>query len=165
MQDLHSTRLREEFKRMLHNYDALLPGAEGTPYEGGVWKINVVLPPEYPFKPVIANFITPIWHPNVAVGGRQWQWGSNVCLSLINWHNQGKLGGWKETITLPTVVEHIAMMLQVYWTTSEMEFPEYLVDPRDPFNPEAGQQMLNNFELFYNTAREWTEKYARGTKF
>ena len=181
MQDLHSTRLREELKRMLktfppqtsnikwrivegdlHKYELLLPGPEDTPYSGGTWKITADLPQEYPFKPPITNFITPIYHPNVAVGGRMWEWGSNVCLSLVNWNNQGKLGGWKETLTLPTVVEHLMMMLEVYRTSDQGEFPEYLVDPRDPFNPEAGEQMLNDFELFYKTARQWTEQHAIG---
>ncbi|NHJ00523.1 MAG: ubiquitin-conjugating enzyme E2 [Candidatus Heimdallarchaeota archaeon] len=180
MQDLHSRRLREEFKRMLktyppktstikwqiinnnlHHYKAIIKGKVGTPYENGKWEIKVELPPEYPFRPPIVNFITQIWHPNIAIGRTQWKWGSNVCLSLINWNNIGKVGGWKETITLPSVFEHIEMMLDVYQVTQEGEFPEYLVDPNDPFNPEAGKQMREKFDLYWNNAIEWTQKYAQ----
>ncbi len=176
-QDLHSTRLRSEFKAMLKSYppgrssvswklidrdlskyELIISGKKGTPYEGGSWKVTIDLPSEYPFKPPIINFRTPIWHANLAIGDMRWKWGSNVCLSLINWNNAGKPGGWKETITLPSVVEHLEMMLDVFPT--EGEFPEYLVDPRDPFNKEAGEQMLKNFDLYFQTAKEWTKKHA-----
>ena len=177
--DLHSTRLRAEFKAMLRTYspsdqssipwqlkerhlaqyELNIRGKEGTPYEGGIWTVTIDLPPEYPFKPPVVNFQDPIWHPNIAVGEMRWKWGSNVCLSLVNWNNQGKPGGWKETITLPSVVEHLEMMLDVF-PAVEGDFPEYLVDPKDPFNTEAGEQMLNNFDLFFRTAREWTKKHA-----
>ena len=179
MQDLHSRRLREEFKRMLktfppktsqmkwkvvnndlHHYQATIFGKKGTPFESGKWEITVDLPPEYPFKPPIVNFQTPIWHPNIAIGNTRWNWGSNVCLSLVNWNNLGKPGGWKETITLPSVFEHIEMMLDIYQSVEEGDFPEYLVDPGDPFNPEAGKEMQENFDLFWKKSVEWTKKYA-----
>ncbi len=179
MQDLHSRRLREEFKRMLkvfppktsqikwkiinndlHHYKAWIKGKKDTPYEDGVWETTIDLPPEFPFKPPITNFVTPIYHPNIATGKTQWKWGSNVCLSLVNWNNIGKPGGWKETITLPSVFEHIEMMLDVYRATGDEDFPEYLVDPNDPFNPEAGKLMITNFDQYWNIAKEWTKKNA-----
>lgn len=181
MSDLHSRRLREEFKRMLkvyppkknksikwrieqngdlHHYSAIIKGKKGTPYEDGSWKITIDLPSEYPFKPPIVNFITPIWHPNIAIGKTAWKWGSNVCLSLVNWNNIGELGGWKKTITLPSVFEHIEMMLDVYQQAGSGDFPEYLVDPGDPFNKEAGKQMLEDFGEFWDHAVKWTKKYS-----
>ncbi|MFW9780006.1 MAG: ubiquitin-conjugating enzyme E2 variant [Candidatus Heimdallarchaeota archaeon] len=179
MQDLHSRRLREEFKRMLkvyppktspiqwkivnndlHHYRAWIKGREGTPYEGGTWEIAVELPPSYPFKPPVCNFVTQIYHPNIAVGETRWKWGSNVCLSLVNWNNLGQTGGWKETITLPSVFEHLEMMLEVYQTTGTDDFPEYLVDPNDPFNPDAGKEMREEFSTFWNKAVTWTKKFA-----
>ncbi len=179
MQDLHSRRLREEFKRMLktyppknslirwqivdndlHHYKAWIKGKKGTPYEGGTWEITVDLPNEYPFKPPLVNFITPIYHPNISVGETRWKWGSNVCLSLVNWNNYGKPGGWKETITLPSVFEHIDMMLDIYHATGTNDFPEYLVDPRDPFNREAGELMRTNFNSFWKKAAEWSKTHA-----
>ena len=144
----------------LHHYKAWIKGKKDTPYENGRWEINVSLPPEYPFKPPICNFITPIYHPNIAIGKTQWKWGSNVCLSLVNWNNMGKPGGWKETITLPSVFEHIEMMLDVYRASGTEDFPEYLVDPNDPFNIEAGKLMKSNFGEYWNIAKEWTIKHA-----
>ncbi len=79
----------------------------------------------------------------------------------MNWNNLGKSGGWKETITLPSVFEHIEMMLDVYRTQGDVNFPEYLVDPNDPFNAEAGEKMKTNFDMFWRTAEEWTNKHAK----
>jgi len=182
MNDPHFRRLRAEFSRLikqfhphssaikwqvltndLHKYVFWINGPPQTPYQEGTWEITIELPPEYPIKPPIVNFITPIWHPNIAIGGRHWQWGSNVCLSLINWNTVGKLGGWKPTIFLITVVEHLELMLGVFKANVGDEYPEYIVNPKDPFNKEAGMQMLNDWELFEKNARAWTQKYAQNT--
>lgn len=42
------------------------PGPPGTPYEGGVFKIDIRIPTEYPFRPPVMKFETKIWHPNVS---------------------------------------------------------------------------------------------------
>ena len=41
-------------------------GSEGTPYEGGVFDIDIVIPQQYPFEPPKMKFITKIWHPNIS---------------------------------------------------------------------------------------------------
>lgn len=41
-------------------------GPPGTPYEGGLYKIDVRIPSDYPFKPPIMKFETKVWHPNVS---------------------------------------------------------------------------------------------------
>ncbi|MHA1917645.1 MAG: ubiquitin-conjugating enzyme family protein [Candidatus Ranarchaeia archaeon] len=183
MGDPHFRRLRAEFGRLirqfhpetsktkwkvltndLHKYVFWIHGYPNTPYEGGVWEIHIELPPEYPIKPPIVNFVTKIWHPNIAVGGRKYQWGSNVCLSLINWNIAGKEGGWKPTIFLTTVVEHLDMMLEVYKAAPGDEYPEYIVNPSDPFNKQAGVQMLNNWDFFEKTASDWKQKHAMSVK-
>jgi hypothetical protein len=53
------------------------------------------------------------------------------------------------------------MMLDVYQSSGDSDFPEYLVDPGDPFNPEAGKSMQSNFDTFWEKAVEWTEKYGK----
>lgn len=42
------------------------PGPLGTPYEGGVYKIDIRIPNEYPFRPPVMKFETKVWHPNVS---------------------------------------------------------------------------------------------------
>jgi ubiquitin-conjugating enzyme (huntingtin interacting protein 2) len=41
-------------------------GPSGTPFEGGVYDINIQIPNEYPFKPPVMKFATKIWHPNIS---------------------------------------------------------------------------------------------------
>ena len=41
-------------------------GPPGTPYEDGLYKIDVRIPSDYPFKPPIMRFETKVWHPNVS---------------------------------------------------------------------------------------------------
>ena len=43
-----------------------ITGPEGTPYEGGVFDVDIIIPTEYPFEPPKMKFITKIWHPNVS---------------------------------------------------------------------------------------------------
>jgi len=174
---LSQKRLVAEFKRMmkefppgkspvkwriiendLRRYEVKIRGKPGTPYEGGVFRMRIELPEEYPMKPPIVNALTKIWHPNIAVD-RQYKWGSNVCHSLINWDNIGKVGGWKPTIFLPTVVEHLEMMLELREAENN-QYPLYIVNPDDPFNLEAGLQLKKDYKKFEKKAKEWTKKYA-----
>ena len=43
-----------------------ITGPEGTPYEGGVFDVDILIPREYPFEPPKMKFITRIWHPNIS---------------------------------------------------------------------------------------------------
>jgi ubiquitin-protein ligase len=43
-----------------------IKGPEGTPYEGGIFQINIIIPKQYPFEPPKMNFHTKIWHPNIS---------------------------------------------------------------------------------------------------
>jgi ubiquitin-conjugating enzyme E2 A len=47
-----------------------------TDWEGGVFKIALTVPEEYPMEPPTARFLTPIFHPNVYTDGR-------VCVNVL----------------------------------------------------------------------------------
>lgn len=42
------------------------PGPEGTPYEGGRFRVDIKIPTEYPFRPPVMKFDTKVWHPNIS---------------------------------------------------------------------------------------------------
>lgn len=42
------------------------PGPPDTPYAGGTFQIDIVIPDNYPFKSPVMKFDTKIWHPNVS---------------------------------------------------------------------------------------------------
>lgn len=51
----------------LTHWIAVLKGVEGTPYEGGQWKIDVKIPTNYPHTAPTMRFLTPICHPNIHI--------------------------------------------------------------------------------------------------
>lgn len=50
----------------LRHFEGVLPGPKDSVYEGGVWRVDIVLPKNYPFEPPKMKYITPLWHPNVS---------------------------------------------------------------------------------------------------
>lgn len=50
----------------LVNLQGTIVGPQGTPFEGGTFLINIVIPPGYPFEPPKMKFVTKIWHPNIS---------------------------------------------------------------------------------------------------
>jgi ubiquitin-conjugating enzyme E2 S len=53
----------------------------GTPYEGGLFRMRLSLPPDFPASPPKGSFLTQIWHPNVSKGGE-------ICVNVL------KVRGW-----------------------------------------------------------------------
>lgn len=48
----------------LLNWEALIQGPEGTPFEGGVFPAELKFPNDYPLSPPTMKFLGEIWHPN-----------------------------------------------------------------------------------------------------
>lgn len=69
----------------LTQLNVLLTGAPGTPYDGGLWKLNLKIPHDYPKNPPKAYFKTKIWHPNVEESN------GSVCLDTLKRDWQPKL--------------------------------------------------------------------------
>ena len=53
-------------------------GPKGTPYEGGLYTIEIKFDNDYPISKPLCRFITSIWHPNIMTGS------GNICLDFIN---------------------------------------------------------------------------------
>ena len=63
------------------NVTGTIAGPAGSPYEGGIFNLEIKIPNDYPFKPPKVRFITRIWHPNISSDTGQ------ICLDLLgyNW--------------------------------------------------------------------------------
>ena len=52
-------------------------GPSDSPFQGGVFFLNIHFPSDYPFKPPKVSFTTRIYHPNVNSNG-------SICLDILN---------------------------------------------------------------------------------
>ena len=83
----------------LMKWNAGIPGKEGTPWEGGLYKLELNFPAGYPSKPPKCMFNPVIFHPNVYPSG-------TVCLSILN---EGK--DWKPSISMKQILLGIQDLL------------------------------------------------------
>ncbi|KAG7562706.1 hypothetical protein FFLO_01866 [Filobasidium floriforme] len=60
-----------------YEWEALVVGPEGTPYEGGVFCAKLSFPKDYPLNPFKMVFDPPVYHPNVYSNGE-------VCISILH---------------------------------------------------------------------------------
>jgi ubiquitin-conjugating enzyme E2 D/E len=60
----------------LRNCLASMEGAPETPYEGGIFWLHIDFPEDYPLKPPIVTFLTPVYHPNIDQHGR-------ICIDIL----------------------------------------------------------------------------------
>ncbi|KAL3896913.1 MAG: hypothetical protein SGCHY_003768 [Lobulomycetales sp.] len=61
----------------LLSWTAGIPGKPDTPWEGGLYKLSLVFPVDYPAKPPKCKFTPVLFHPNIYPSG-------TVCLSILN---------------------------------------------------------------------------------
>ncbi|CAK1554201.1 unnamed protein product [Leptosia nina] len=113
-----------------------IAGPPDTPYEGGLFKLEIKIPETYPFNPPKVRFITKVWHPNVSsVTGA-------ICLDILK-------DQWAAALTLRTVLLSIQALLAS-------------AEPNDPQDAVVARQYIENEPLFELTARHWTNVYANG---
>jgi ubiquitin-conjugating enzyme (huntingtin interacting protein 2) len=110
-------------------------GPEDTPYHKGLFKVDIVIPSDYPFTPPKMKFLTKIWHPNVSS-----QTGA-ICLDILK-------DAWSPALTIKTAL----LSLQALMCAPE---------PSDPQDAEVAGMYQNNHEQWVSTAKFWTESYAR----
>jgi ubiquitin-protein ligase len=108
-------------------------GPEGTPYEGGIFEIDIAIPQTYPNVPPLIRFVSKIFHPNIDRNGQ-------ICLNILR---SPPNGDWKPSINLPKAV------LSVHSLLSDP-------NPLDPLDAEAGLMYTENHSKFVDTARAWT---------
>ena len=48
----------------IFKWDVWIEGPSDTPYAGGVFKLRLEFPPDFPLNPPTLHFISDFWHPN-----------------------------------------------------------------------------------------------------
>ena len=48
------------------HWEVILPGPTQSPFENGVFVLDLQFPTDYPFKPPKMKYDTKIWHPNIS---------------------------------------------------------------------------------------------------
>lgn len=114
-------------------WDAVINGPEDSPYSGGTFKLEIKFSTEYPFKPPLVKFITPIYHPNINSHG-------DICLDILK--NQ-----WSPALKITKVLLSIMALL------SEP-------NPDDPLVVDIANLYKKDREKYNSTATSWTKKHA-----
>ena len=122
-------------------------GPKNTPYEGGVFTININFPEDYPNHGPEFKFVNKIYHLNVDPRRDL----GHISLSTINdWRVRGKV------YNLPTYnVKHALYDIFCLFYNQGIE---------DAYEEDMAYQYRYNKEKFDKIAKEWTEKYAKVKK-
>ena len=114
-------------------WTATIMGPDDSPYQGGVFFLNIAFPTDYPFKPPKCSFTTRIYHPNINANGA-------ICLDILK-------DQWSPALTISKVLLSISSLLTD-------------PNPDDPLVPDIAHLCKTNKRRYEEMAREWTRQYA-----
>ena len=126
---------------------ATIIGPDKSPYESGIFFLNVTFSYNYPFKPPKIKFLTKIYHPNINSNG-------NICLDILK-------DNWSPALTISKVLLSKAKQIQKARGVKAEEFTEddlgqfrqyyirqnnSILVPRKSFNSHSGA--FENHDVF-----------------
>ena len=117
----------------IFTWQATLMGPSASPYQGGVFILNIKFPPNYPFKPPRITFVTKVYHPNINKLGQ-------ICLDILK-------DQWSPILTITKILLSISCLL------SEP-------NPDDPLEPEIAYIMINDYEKFKINVKKYIDEYS-----
>ncbi|THV98979.1 hypothetical protein D6C86_00090 [Aureobasidium pullulans] len=120
--------------KMMSDYEVTLVN-DNTPFQGGLWKIHVELPDQYPYKSPSIGFVNRIFHPNID------ELSGSVCLDVIN-------QTWSPMYEMVNIFEVFLPQL--------LRYP----NPTDPLNGEAAALMMREPKSYEAKVKEYVTKYA-----
>ena len=116
-------------------WEAMIFGPADSPFQGGVFRLYIRFPSEYPFKPPIITFKTKIYHPNINAAG-------GICLDILKQQ-------WSPALSISKVLLSILSLLTD-------------ANPKDPLVPEIARLYESDRAAYDAKARDWTQTYAQG---
>ena len=117
----------------IFHLQGFIRGPKDSPYENGMFKLDIVFPIEYPFKPPKIKFVTKIFHPNISSTG-------SICLSILK-------DEWSACLKIGDVLLSIISLLTD-------------PNPDDPLRPDLATLYTTNIDAFNKQARAETLQYA-----
>ena len=151
MKSKNTRKERDVMKLLMSNYEVtitdennhndfyvLFSGPSDSPYEGGIWKVHVQLPENYPYKSPSIGFVNKMFHPNVDEAS------GTICLDVIN-------QTWSPMFDLINIFDVFLPQLLLY------------PNPSDPLNGEAAKLMQKDIKKYNERIKEYVKKYASDT--
>ena len=114
-------------------FNVIISGPSDSPYEGGIFRLELFLPADYPMGPPKVRFLSKLYHPNVDRIGR-------ICLDILK-------KTWSPALQIRTVLLSIQALLSA-------------PNPDDPLDNNIAEHWKRDENDAHNTAREWTRQYA-----
>ncbi|KRZ15051.1 Ubiquitin-conjugating enzyme E2 N, partial [Trichinella zimbabwensis] len=116
-------------------FHVVVAGPQSSPFEGGMFKLELFLPEEYPMAAPKVRFMTKIYHPNIDKLGR-------ICLDILK-------DKWSPALQIRTVLLSIQALLSS-------------PNPDDPLATDVAELWKSNESeaIRIGKSREWTRTYA-----
>ena len=111
----------------------MIQGPDASPYEGGLFKLELFLGEGYPMEPPKVRFLTRLYHPNTDKIGR-------ICLDILK-------DKWSPALQIRTVLISIQALLSS-------------PNPDDPLDNTIAALWKSDHARAVQNAREYTRKYA-----
>jgi len=119
----------------MYSWEGVIFGPADSPYAGGVFKLLIHFPTDYPFKVPHIEFKTKIYHPNINSSG-------GICLDILKTQ-------WSPALTISKVLLSILSLLTD-------------PNPNDPLVPDIAQLYKTDRAAYDAKARQYTHVYAGG---
>ncbi|KAL9000716.1 MAG: hypothetical protein Q9169_000752 [Polycauliona sp. 2 TL-2023] len=137
MSDYEVTLINDNMtdKTIVQEFYVRFKGPEETPFAGGLWKVHVELPDQYPYKSPSIGFVNRIFHPNID------ELSGSVCLDVIN-------QTWSPMFDMINIFEVFLPQL--------LRYP----NPTDPLNGEAAAMLMRDQKTYDVKVKEYVLRYA-----
>ena len=118
-----------------YHYQATMLGPPDSPFEGGIYRLNMQFSHKYPLQPPEVTFITKIFHPNISDDGK-------ICINIL-------YNDWCAALRIETIL----LSIQSIFTSPD-------VIAALPVNNEAANLYTKNRDEYDQHGRWYTKTYA-----